>query len=325
MAVEKRGSAWRVRIRRRGYPDISATFDRKADAEAWERKILREMDLNTYIPQESRVTVEEALESYLQSPACLNRKTPPTRSILARIKKRFGSLRIQSITPSLVAGWRDQLLSEHLNPWTVKHHLNTLSVVLKHAVQEMGAQYNGGSNPVQKVAKPSTASNARDRRLLPGEEEKLLEALKEQRNSYMLPLVQFAIETAARQGEILRLLWDDVDLNRRIMLLRNTKNGEDRVVPLSSRALEILKALPRESERVFPVSQTLVVQAWQRACSKAKISNLRFHDLRHEAISRLGDRGFSVLELSTISGHKTLSMLKRYTHLHVEALAKKLG
>ncbi len=99
-------------------------------------------------------------------------------------------------------------------------------------------------------------------------------------------------------------------------------------MPLSSRAIQILESLPRaiRDDRVFPVSQGLVVQAWGHAVKRAGIEDLHFHDLRHEALSRLAEKGcFSVLELATISGHKTLQMLKRYTHLRAEDLARKLG
>lgn len=133
-----------------------------------------------------------------------------------------------------------------------------------------------------------------------------------------------------RQGELLRLEWNNVDFKRKLALLLDPmkiKNGEARAVPLSSAAITVLKGLPRStSGLVLPVQRLTLVHAFKAACTRAKIKNLTFHDLRHEAISRLAEHGdLSTLELSAISGHKTLQMLKRYTHLQAEGLARKPG
>lgn len=136
---------------------------------------------------------------------------------------------------------------------------------------------------------------ARNRRLEGNVEVRLMASLDQCRNRYKRPLAEFAIETAIRQGEILKLRWRDVDFKRRVAMLYDTK-------------------------------QSLVVQAWGHAVKRAGIENLHSHDLRHEALSRLAERGnLSVLELAAVSGHKTLQMLKRYTHLRAEDLARKLG
>lgn len=327
MAVEKRNDTWRVRVRRRGHADVSATFDLKCDAEAYERKVLREIDTGRWMPPEAAVTVGAALDSYLRSPGCTARKSAPMPAYMRRLRARFGSMTTSGVTPPLVAAWRDALLAEGLAAQTVVHHLNLLSVALNHANREMGATLAPGGNPLLSISKPSTRGAARERRLEGDEEQRLFDALALQRNGLMPALVRLAILTAARQGELLKLCWPDVDLKRRVMLLRDTKNGDARGVPLSSAALAVFETLPRgDFGRVFPLSKILVTQAWGRACAKARIDDLRFHDLRHEAVSRLAERGdLGVLELAAISGHKTLSMLKRYTHLQAEKLAKKLG
>jgi len=133
-----------------------------------------------------------------------------------------------------------------------------------------------------------------------------------------------------RQGELLSLTWMQVDIKRHLALLTDTekiKNEEPRAVPLSSAALAVLKTLPRTvSGVVLPVERLTLYHAFRYACNRANIKNFTFHDLRHEALSRLAERGdFSVLELAAVSGHKTLQMLKRYTHLQTEKLARKLG
>ena len=128
------------------------------------------------------------------------------------------------------------------------------------------------------------------------------------------------------KGELLSLCWDNIDLYRRTAHLPMTKNGTSRDIPLSSRAIDALNALPRNlSGFVFPVSRVALRGLWLRACRRAGIEDLRFHDLRHEATSRFFEKGLNVMEVASITGHKDLRMLQRYTHLRAEDLAVKLG
>jgi integrase len=228
-------------------------------------------------------------------------------------------------------------------PSTVQRELSALGGALTWAIKDRLIALPGG-NSVSAIRRPP-AGKARDRRLEPGEETRLLEALGDRagdvqgakragayrvgtRNRWMLPLVRFAIETAMRQGELLALRWADVDLDARTAYLADTKNGEARTVPLSSRAVAVLEALPRGSSmdgRAFPISAQAVKLAWVRACKRAGIEGLRFHDLRHEATSRLAEKLPNLIELAAVTGHKDLRMLKRYYHPRASDLAKKLG
>ena len=133
-----------------------------------------------------------------------------------------------------------------------------------------------------------------------------------------------------RQGEMLSMEWQHFDKKRKLILLLDPeliKTEEPRAVPLSPDALAALEALPRAIRgRIMPISRMTLYKAFERACARAGISDYTWHDLRHEALSRLAERGdFDVLELAAVSGHKTLQMLKRYTHLQAEKLAKKLA
>ena len=160
-----------------------------------------------------------------------------------------------------------------------------------------------------------------------GEEARLLEACQQARNPWLLPIVQLALETAMRQGELIRLRWEHIDLNRRTAHLPDTKNGESRTVPLSTTAVRVLRALPRSLHgQVFPgVTTEAIKRAYIRAVRRAGIEDLRFHDLRHEATTRLFEKGLNIMEVASITGHKDLRMLRRYTHLKAEDLAIKLG
>ena len=165
----------------------------------------------------------------------------------------------------------------------------------------------------------------RDRRLEEGEEEKLLKSCRESSNYWFLPLVQVAIETGMRRGELLPLEWDKVHLDRSWVHLPITKNGNSRDVPLSPKAKEILKALPRDiGGKVFPMHFEALKSLWRRGMRRADLQDLHFHDLRHEATSRFFELGLNVVEVAAITGHKDLKMLQRYTHLRAEDLARKL-
>jgi integrase len=180
-------------------------------------------------------------------------------------------------------------------------------------------------NPIAAVRKPKIGNNRRDRRLQGDEEKRLLSACRE----YGEPLpsiVTIALETGMRRGEIAGLLWQHVHLDRRVIHIPETKNGESRDVPLSSHAVSVLKALPRNiNGQVFNMRADSITQAFSRACKRAGIEDLRFHDLRHEATSRFFEMGLNPMQVAAITGHKTLQMLHRYTHLRAEDLAKMLG
>ena len=212
--------------------------------------------------------------------------------------------------------------------------LNTWHAIIEHGRKEWGINLH--ENPVHLVKRPP-AGKARDRRLEPTdgegmtEEDWLLAACGAETDVWMKPIVRIAIETAMRQGEILALKWDDIDFGKSVVTIRKSKNDgmrndrtEGRVVPLSTRAKKVLQDLPRHmSGLVFPVDQNAFKMRFRRCVDRAGLSGLRFHDLRHEGTSRLFERGLDMMEVASITGHKSLAMLKRYTHLHAPTLAKK--
>lgn len=140
----------------------------------------------------------------------------------------------------------------------------------------------------------------------------------------LIPIILFAVETAMRRSEICSLKWKYLNINKKTILIPLTKNGEEREVPLSEIALSQILKMDRVCESIFPISAHAITVAFRRACGRSGIKDLRFHDLRHEAISRLFEKGLSLAEVALISGHKTWSMLRRYTHLKAEDLVHKL-
>ena len=199
--------------------------------------------------------------------------------------------------------------------------------LLKHTITIAKTEwgYPIAANPVSGIKKPKQ-NPPRDRRLEFGEEQLLLEGCSQSQNPYLKHLVVVAIETAMRRGELLKLEWKHINLKDRTAYLPTTKNGSPRTVPLSTRAIQELKTMPIDiTGRVFPLSQTALRGLWCRTMKRTGLKNLRLHDLRHEATTRFFELGLNVMEVSTITGHKDLRMLKRYTHIRAKDLAKKLG
>jgi len=129
-----------------------------------------------------------------------------------------------------------------------------------------------------------------------------------------------------RRGELLGLKWINIDIHKRTAFILLTKNGESRTVPLSTRAIETLQALPRSIDgRVLPINFAALENNFKRARERAELLDLRIHDLRHTAITRLAEKLPNLIELSAVSGHKSLAMLKRYYHPNPEQLAIKIA
>ena len=146
-------------------------------------------------------------------------------------------------------------------------------------------------------------------------------------NPHVWPAVIFAIETGMRRSEILGLTWDNISLEQQLAYLPLTKNGTSREVPLSIKAVDVLKdqRSRQDTPTPFPVNTNAFRLAWERLRKRADLCDLRFHDLRHEAISRFFEIGLSIPEVALISGHKDAKMLFRYTHLKADNIIAKLG
>lgn len=128
-----------------------------------------------------------------------------------------------------------------------------------------------------------------------------------------------------RRSELVNIRAEHIDYGQRTLHIPHTKNGYARTIPLSNRAITILGSLaPDEDGRLFPMTTNAVRLSWEDLRRRAKVSNVRFHDLRHEAVSRLFERGLSLPEVALISGHRDFRMLYRYTHLQPQQVAHKL-
>lgn len=323
--IRKRGpKQWQAQIRKRGYPTQTSTHESEEAAIAWATVIESEMIRGVFVSRsEAEATpVSEILKRYLKEVVPTKRGQMQDKSRIKLLIEEFGEYRLASLTSTQVAKFRDKRLKV-VGPQTVIHEINMLNRVLKAATMDWGIALPGGL-PTALVRKP-TKPRGRDRRVSQDELQKILDATD---SDELAAVVNLAVETGMRRGEIAALDWQHVDFKNKYAYLPETKTDTPRKVPLSSRAIKALKTLPQKKQgRVFKLQAESMSQAFERACEphRANISDIRFHDLRHEATSRLFERGFTMMEVATVTGHKTLEMLKRYTHLRAEDLAKKLG
>lgn len=323
--IRKLRGKWQAQVRRKGMAPRAKSFESKADAERWARNLEAEVDRRGVLPDTrlaENTTLAEILTRYKDE------ITPKKRSAVSEVARINGIQRrpvchrtLTLLSTADLASYRDERLKT-VSPATVVRELNTISHAIDTARREWGIHL--AQNPCRLVRRPSPP-RGRLRRLVGNEERLLLAAADSGRTAYMRPLIVLAIETGMRRGELLALEWRHVDLERRVAHLPLTKNGDCRDVPLSTRAVETLRALMTGgSVRVFEVAPNAVRLAWERLVRRAGLMDLHFHDLRHEAVSRLFERGLNVVEVSTISGHKELRMLQRYAHLRAEDLALRL-
>lgn len=317
--------SWQARIQRVGYPDLTKSFRTKTEAKVWARQIEAEIDRGNYsapAPVENdRTTLGELIDRYQVEVSPTKKCHLSELRRLKQLKGALGGLVLLDIQSQHIAAYRDSRLKEGKAPGTVIRELNNLSHIFSIIIKEWN--YPLTVNPVQLIRKPS-ALRGRDRRLKPGELDLLLANLQDTQE--VKQIVQLAVETGMRRSELLGMTWENIDTAKRVVLLPDTKNGDSREVPLSSRALEVLNSVGVKTEGpVFTTKPDSVSQAFSRACKRANLKDLRFHDLRHEATSRLFEKGLNTMEVSAITGHKTLSMLKRYTHLKASDLALRLG
>lgn len=322
--VRKKGDhQWHVQVRRKGYPAVTKTFTARVDAEAWASVIESEMVRGVFVDRSAAeaTSLREALDRYRDEVSVLKKTHNKEKSIIRYWQaSKLGGRSMASIKQSDIAQYRDAR-QKVVGSATVRNEMALLSHLFTISAKEWGF---GIANPVLMVRKPSPV-RARDRRLSDKEINNIIQATE----SNELPaIIRLLVETAMRRGELAKLRWEHITIRGRTgtALLLDTKNGDDRVVPLSSGAVAALNLLPRQiNGRVITLSADAITRAFARACDRAGVENARIHDLRHEAVSRLFDRGLDLTEVAATSGHKTWSMLKRYTHRKAAEIAKKLG
>lgn len=361
--VKTPAGKWKAVIRKHGWPTASKTFRVQKDALTWARRAEDEMERGVFIDRShsERLTFDKALSRYLSE--VVPTKKPATqetdRYCAVPLRAYFGKYSLAAISPDVVATYRDQRLATPLkrkDPKTgeakvlldrvtgkpkllsansVRLELALLSHLFNTAIREW--RLGLVRNPVSGIRKPSPGVG-RDRRLSEAEEVRLRHALASLSNPMLGWIFDIALETAMRSGEIAGLHIQQVDVKRRVVRLTDTKNSSARTVPLTRHAADVFALAldnptrPEGCDLVFfgepgrdgKRRPYTFAKVWNGIKTSLGLDDLHFHDLRHEAVSRLVEAGFSDQVVSAISGHRSQQMLKRYTHLRGEDLVDQL-
>ena len=337
--VKTPSGSWKALVRKQGWPTIAKTFRTKRDAEDWGRRTEDSMVRGVYIERgpSERLTLSAALNRYLTE------VTPTKKATTQRAEKTraatlcayLGKYSLAAISAEMVASFRDKRLGQAKSDSTVRLELALLGHLFTTAIREWGLGLV--QNPVANIRKPSPG-RGRDRRLGAVEEKRLSAAVAGYSNPMLGWIFGIALETGMRSGEITSLRLGQIDVARRVVRLTDTKNDSARTVPMTKAAQALFsQALanplrPEGCDLVFfgepgrdgkrrPYNFN---KAWIDIKHRLGVSDLRFHDLRHEAVSRLVEAGLSDQEVAAISGHKSMQMLRRYTHLRAEDLVGRL-
>ena len=320
-SIRKRSGRYQAQVRRQGVQAVSRTFTTKKDALVWVRGIEARIDvgeINVAAPKAGNLG--DLLKRYREevSPTQKGAITE-IRRLDRLLKDPISTIPLPKLTSHALATFRDRRVDDGLRAAQID--LSIIRHCWNIAVKEWGIPLP--ANPVSEIRVPNGIKH-RERRLREGEFEKLQEAAKLSQNTYLWPMVQFAIFTAMRRSEILNMRGENVSMRERVAHLIDTKNGDARQVPLSMDAISVLEGLPQETNYIFETTDMAIRLAWPRLVKRAGIQDLRFHDLRHESVSRFFEQGLTIPEVALISGHKDTRMLLKYSHAQRQAILGKI-
>jgi len=335
-SIQKRNGSYRVRVKHDGQVIQSKTFNNRPEALQWskeaEARLRLGLDVKSKTPKQltHRMLFEQAATHYMKTHS-IHKKIALSETYRLKILiSRWGELTIEQIDKLAILALRDELLKLGRSGETINHYFNTISKLFQMLEGDWDISIPNPIKGIKRMPRPL----GRTKRVNVELESLLLSGCDHLSLPLLHSIIRFAIQTGMRRGEIMSLSWADIDLPNRKAYLHHTKNGESRQVPLTRQAIAVLEALSKDEEKVFPMGMDALRSQFTRLKDYTKgqwkgvginpFDDLRFHDLRHEALSRLSDAGLNVIELSHISGHRTLGMLKRYTHPSHEAIFLKL-
>jgi integrase len=343
-SIEKRTGSdgttgYRVKVRLRGYPTQSATFERRTDARKWAQSTEVAIRERRHFKQAEakKHTVADMVERFLRSVLPHKSKSSAYKysQQLRWWRDQIGSYTLADASPALIGERRD-MLARTINqrgtvntPATVNRYLAALSVAFSIAVNEWGWLDDSPMRKVSKLKEP----RGRVRYLSDNERERLLTACRKSESEDLYVAVVLALSTGARRMEIWGMRWPQVDFNRQTITLHDTKNGERRVLPLAGHAFELMRQRAKvrrlDSDLVFPGKKKALPidlrTPFETALQRAGIDDFRWHDLRHSTASYLAMNGATLAEIAEVLGHKTLAMVKRYAHLSEAHTATVVG
>ena len=323
----KTKTSYVAQVRRKGFQTVVRSFSTKEDATKWARSMERRFDQGSManFSEAGRVTIGDLCKQYIVDGKHLHKKGKDIEALRAKYIQKFPIAKISLLGLSMekIAEFRDQRC-EQVSNTTWNKDLSFLNVVVAYALNDLG--FYIPHNPLKNV-KRLKEPKPRDRILVNGEYDQLINKCSISDNPYLLPMVKLSIETAIRQGELLSLNYAQVNFEKCTLELTKTKNGYARTVPLSTEAIEIIKQLPRRMDgKLFPLTKSSLSFWFKQALRRAGIKEFRWHDLRRTACSLLFEKGLSVPEVQLISGHRDPRLLlNTYTKLNPVKVAKKLA
>ena len=331
------GGKWRALIRRKGHPSYCQTFPNKAQAQAWARGIEADIDRGrTLAPATVHgrvVLVSDLIDTYRK----LRGKSRPVSDtsnehyMLKTLARYLGALDASRLAPADLVAYAEARRDEDgAGPYTVNMDVSKLGTVLRLAGVHMKITLPdvvGQARPLLKHMGLIGGGGKRERRPCEDELVRLLDWLERNRGQVYADVVRFAVATAMRRAEIMRLTWDGLDSAKRLALVTDRKDprrtvGNDQWVPLLNGSWDLVQSQPRVDgeARIFPIHEQTMSKYFKEGCVALGIPDLHFHDLRHEGISRLFEQGFDIPRVALVSGHKSWNNLKRYAQLRPEDL-----
>ena len=325
--IRRRQGRWQAQVRRKGYSQVTKTFTSKEAAKRWIKAVETDMERGEFKPRLD-MTVGQLIKRY-QTDIIPKQKAHQSALVRCRrLRRMLGKINLSDLSPAHLASYRDERLKS-IKPNTLKRELSILSSAINTAIIDWGIPIP--SNPVAMTRIPKY-DDSRDRRLKDGEEEKLLAIAKP---VYRRAII-IAVETAIRRGELLNIRKSHINFDKQTLHIPETKTDTPRTIPLSTRAIKALRdqiksisdanvVQMERDPKLFSMSAPMFRHEIHKYRVKLDMEDWRFHDLRHEATSRLFERGLNVMEVALVTGHQDLRMLKRYTHLRAEDLVERLG
>jgi len=336
--IRKHRDKYQVQIRRQGFSPISRSFLKLSDAKEWANMMESRADRQELGPDRKvleTITLSSLVERY-RDEVLPGKKGGSVETVMlnAFLRHSICKKTLDTLTAADFTKWKVEKMTatdnhKAITAKSVKRLLSPIQHMFELAMSDWEIPLK--ENPLSRF-KLKTMDSKRPRRFMAGEFDRLLEAGNKTQNKLVMLIVRFALETAMRRGEILSLRWRDVDVERRSAVIRESKNGYSRTIPLTPAAIIVLeeaKKLTTERDMVknnlvFPMAPNALLLSWIRLTKRAGLDDLHFHDLRHEAISRLFELGLTVPEVASISGHRTLSQLMRYAHASHASIRAKL-
>jgi len=316
---------FRVLVRRKGSRTVCKTFPTRAEAQRFARRAEAELDAGKPVTAPGGATVADAIDAYRKLRDTGKRSIDPAANehyMLLHLDRGLGETPVASLTPQRIADFCRLRAEDGAGAYTVGMEVSKLGTVLRYAAISLHATWGDpvtAARPLLEHLGLIGPGKWRDRRPTPQE----LDAVRAKAQPLLRDIIDFAVATCMRRGEIVRIVWRDLDAEKRVVVIRDRKHprvkrGNDETIPLLGDALAVASRQPRGNERIFPVTPEWVSDNFLLACRIAGVDDLHFHDLRHHGISLLFERGYTIEQVALVSGHRSWQQLRRYTHLRPE-------